>query len=275
MVCADVSDGICWRTLEVDGQHNDSQFLIDRSGGVTDFASDVVALLLSRGSDRPAVLDETLLHRFMAAAMSGTSIGFEALRAEFRRQNITPGVLQDIYIPEAARRFGSAWLADEMSFCEVTIGSSRLQAILHDISEIFSRDDRVGTGGVVMVVVPARAQHTLGGLTLAGQLRRRGVSVCLQIGPTDADLRDLVQNRRFDGAMISVATQAEADRLASIVNILKSATKRTLPVAIGGSGSVEYKDQIDASGGDIATCDLTKALDFMGVATLRPRTGRF
>jgi MerR family transcriptional regulator, light-induced transcriptional regulator len=274
--CSAFSDGTLWRAPDVDGQYSDSRYAGDRVGGVTDFASDVVALLLSRGAERPAILDESLLRSFMDAVMSGSVHGLEDLRAEFRRLSITPGVLQDLYIPEAARRFGSAWLADEMSFCDVTIGSSRLQAILHDIAGIFSRENRdVSGGAVVLVVVPAQAQHTLGGLTLAGQLRRRGVSVCLQIGPTDAELRDLVQNRRFDGAMISVATQAEADRLSSIVNVLKADTKRTLPVAIGGSGIVEYKDQIAASGADIVTCDLNKAVDFMGVAILRPRTGRF
>lgn len=253
-----------------------AEFLGDRVGGVSDFASDVVNLLLTRGAERPVVMDEPLLARFMAAVISGSTQALAEMRSEFRRLNVTPGALQDLYIPEAARRFGAAWLADEMSFCEVTIGSSRLQSILHDITGSFQDDDRRDSScGVVLVIVMAAAQHTLGGLTLAGQLRRRGVSVCLQIGPTAAVLRNLVQSRTFDGVMISVGTVEEVDQLETVVNVLKDATKRTLPIAIGGGAAAARIDRIAASGADIVTSDLSEALDFMGVLTLRPRTGRF
>ena len=260
----------------MDDQRRGVELQAERAGGLSDFASDVVALLLTKGAERPIVLDEPLLQRFIAAVMSGTPEAIAALVPEFRRMNVTPAALADLYIPEAARRFGDAWLTDEMTFCDVTIGSARLQNMLRDITEGFSNQDRRDAPrGLVLVVVLCGAQHTLGGLALAGQLRRRGVSVCLQIGPTDAALRELVADNRFDGALITVATTDEVDTLKKAVNVLKAATKGTLPIAIGGGMVGRHKGLLAVAGAGIVTNDLSQALDFMGVMTLRPRSGRF
>jgi MerR family transcriptional regulator, light-induced transcriptional regulator len=260
----------------MDDQRRGVELQGERAGGLSDFASDVVALLLTKGAERPVVLDEPLLQRLLAAVLSGDTEAVAALYPDFRRMNVTPAVLADLYIPEAARRFGDAWLTDEMSFCEVTIGSARLQNMLRDITEGFANQDRRDAPrGLILVIVLYGAQHTLGGLGLAGQLRRRGVSVCLQMGPSDAALRDLVADRRFDGALVTIATTDQIPALTKVVNVLKVATKGTLPIAIGGAVIALHKDQLAATGADIVTNDLGEALDFMGVMTLRPRSGRF
>lgn len=260
----------------MDDQRRGVELQGERAGGLSDFASDVVALVLTKGAERPVVLDEPLLQRFIAAVLSGDPEAVTSLLPEFRRMNVTPAALADLYIPEAARRFGDAWLTDEMSFCDVTIGSARLQNMLRDITEGFaSQDSRDAPRGLILVIVLRGAQHTLGGLGLAGQLRRRGVSVCLQIGPSDDALRELVAECRFDGALITIATTDEIDTLKNVVNVLKTATKGTLPIAIGGSVVALHKEQFSVPGADIVTNDLGQALDFMGVMTLRPRSGRF
>ena len=260
----------------MDDQRRGLEFQTDRTSGLTDFASDVVSLLLTKGSERPVVLDEALLQHFMAVIQSGDPAALAALYPEFRRMNVTPGMLADLYIPAAARRFGAAWLTDEMSFCDVTIGSARLQNMLRDITESFANQDRRDAPrGLVLVLVLRDAQHTLGGLSLAGQLRRRGVSVCLRIGPTTQELGNLLASRKFDGVLISVATTDQKDALTKAVNVLKNATKRTLPIAIGGEVVVSNRPLFDATGADIVTNDLGEALDFMGVMTLRPRSGSF
>jgi MerR family transcriptional regulator, light-induced transcriptional regulator len=246
------------------------------SVGLSRFASDVVSHLLARGGVRPVVLDEALLESFMQAILSGDMEAVADLRDDFRRQHVTPGAVAELYIPEAARRFGTAWLNDTMTFCEVTLGSARLQSVLHDLATEFvdaPLDDI--TKGVVLVVVPAGEQHTLGGLTVACQLRRRGVSVCVEIGPTADAVRALVASRRFDGAFVSVGSSRQLEALPELVKAMKSNPNHSLMVAVGGAIADAERDRVARSGADLVTCDLDEALAILGVATARPRVGRF
>jgi MerR family transcriptional regulator, light-induced transcriptional regulator len=244
--------------------------------GLSRFAFDVVDQLLTRGGARPVVLDEALLAQFMQTITAGDLDGIAQLRSEFRRLHVTPGGLAEIYIPEAARRFGEAWLNDQMTFCEVTLGSSRLQSLLHDLtSDFFDEEMQELVNGVVLVIVPEGEQHTLGGLTVAWQLRRRGVSVCLQIGPALEAVRSLVANRRFNGAFISIGSSRHLAGLTELVKAMKSHQNHSLMVAVGGAIAEEERETVAKSGADIVTCDLDEALGVMGVAVSRPRAGRF
>ncbi len=244
--------------------------------GLSRFASDVVALLLERGGARPAVMDEALLQEFMRVVVTGNLAEIAELRQEFRRLHVTPGSLAELYIPAAARRFGEAWLNDTMTFCEVTLGSARLQSLLHDLtSDFFDEEMDSSVGGLVLIVVPAGEQHTLGGLTVAWQLRRRGVSVCLQIGPRLEAVRTLVANRRFNGAFVSIGSSRRLEELPELVAAMKSSATHSLMVAVGGATAEADKDLVARSGADIVTCDLDEALGIMGVAMARARVGRF
>lgn len=246
-------------------------------GGGSAFASDVVALLLTRGTDRPAVLDDALLQRFMSVILSSDVQKVSDLRQEFRRLRVTPNALAEIYIPEAARRFGEAWLADRMSFCEVTMGSARLQAVLRELtSGFFDEEHLPSEKGTVLVVVPQEDQHTLGGLSLAWQLRRRGISVCLQIAPSLPHLHRLAANRRFDGVFVSASSDRYVPALKTLVNALKKVDNASrLVVALGGP-ILEIDPAAAAEvGADILTNDINRALDAVGVQTTRPLAGRF
>jgi MerR family transcriptional regulator, light-induced transcriptional regulator len=244
--------------------------------GLSRFASDVVALLLERGGARPAVLDEALLQEFMRVVLTGDLADIVQLRGEFRRLHVTPGSLAEVYIPEAARRFGEAWLNDTMTFCDVTLGSARLQSVLHELtSDFFDEEMDNAVGGVVLIVVPAGEQHTLGGLTVAWQLRRRGVSVCLQIGPKIDAVRALVANRRFNGAFVSIGSSRRLEDLPGLIQAMKSCATHSLMVAVGGAIADAEHDLVAGSGADIVTCDLDEALGIMGVGMARARVGRF
>lgn len=244
--------------------------------GLSRFASDVVELLLVRGGARPAVLDEALLQQFMQVIVTGNLADIAQLRGEFRRLHVTPGSLAELYIPEVARRFGEAWLNDTMTFCEVTLGSARLQSLLRDLtSDFFDEEMDSSAGGVILIVVPDGEQHTLGGLTVAWQLRRRGVSVCLLLGPKLDAVRALVASRRFNGAFVSVGSSRHLNNLSELIRAMKSCESHSLMVAVGGSIAEAEHDEVARSGADIVTCDLDEALGIMGVDMARARVGRF
>lgn len=242
------------------------------SGGVASFASDVVARLVKGDFSMTTVLREDLIEKFMHAVVNTDLTDFEALKPELRRARISPTMFSDRYIPEIARRLGQAWEDDTMSFAEVTMGSSRLQAILRQISASWSADDVTSEPGMasILLIVPNGQQHTLGAFVLLGQLRRKGVSVCLRVGPTDSDLRALMGARQFDGAMISLALPEKIDETRATIAALKAMTAGRLGIALGGAALLSFPVADHVPEADIVTNDLMIAIDALGLHRANP-----
>ena len=144
-------------------------------GAVSFFASQVVSLLASRNARMVSELREPVIAGLVAASTSGSKDAFASLLAEVRRARITLAALADVYIPEAARRMGEAWLDDQMSWMDVSIGVGRMQSLLREIGTAWVADQAGDAGhGTVLLLVAEREQHTLGPMVLMGQLRRYG-----------------------------------------------------------------------------------------------------
>jgi MerR family transcriptional regulator, light-induced transcriptional regulator len=252
-----------------DGQDNGPNARSLRGlGGVSQFASDVVARLVDRESLPETNLREDLIVRFMDAVVRPDASGFDTLKADLRRARISGITFADRYIPEIARRLGQAWVDDCMSFADVTMGSARLQAILREISAGWADNARSEDMGTILLVIPQGEQHTLGALVLTGQLRRRGVSVCLRIGPTDADLRNLLAQRTFDGAFVSGGQVAMLAVCRALVTVLKDLTDGHLGVAVGGAMLELLPKPLHIAGADAVTNDLNDALASLGLAAI-------
>lgn len=251
-------------------QHDMHQVSVRRAegagGGVSQFAAEVVARLVARDNPVDLNLNEALVDRFMAAVAGRDASAFEALKPELKRARISPALLADVYIPEVARRLGEAWEADCVTFADVTMGVARLQAILREIGNAWAADATGPTDGpTLLIVLPSGEQHTLGAMVLAGRLRRSGISVCLRIAPNSADLAHLAAQRRFDGALISIACQDKLDVCSKLVKTLKEATGGALRVAVGGAILDLGEDVLKSTGADAATNDIDLALRIIGV----------
>jgi MerR family transcriptional regulator, light-induced transcriptional regulator len=254
-----------------DGQGNGTGRLSGQtSGGVAQFAFDVVARLVAGDATTTGALRDDLVERFSWAVIDPELGRFDAMKPDLRRARITPTLFADRYVPAIARRLGKGWEDDTMSFAQVTMGASRLQAILREIGADWVADQGPGPGlggdrATVLLILPAGEQHTLGAFVLIGQLRRRGVSVCLRIGPSEDDLRVLLNERHFDGAMISLATPERQASCRSMLKILKDVTTGRLHVAVGGAALSALGDKAHMIGADVVTNDLTTAMMAMGL----------
>lgn len=233
------------------------------AGGVTRFAAEVVARLVSRDSGVRFALQPKLLDRLTEAVETGGAEGFEALKPELKRARISAAMLADGYIPEIARRMGQAWEDDRLTFAEVTMALARLQAILREIGSGWAADASglVGAQAAVLLIVPEGEQHTLGALVMTGQLRRQGVSVCLRIGPKESDLRAMFARRQFDGAMLSLASEDRLEACKQLVQLLRDLSRNRIRIALGGNvvnhdaGALARR-----TGVDVVTNDLEAAL---------------
>ena len=236
------------------------------TAGVIYFASQVVSLLADRTARTVTELREPVVEGLIAAALSDTKDAFAGLLHEVKRARISVAALADIYIPEAARRMGNAWLEDQMSWLDVSIGVARMQSLLREIGTAWVADQAGDTGhGTVLLILPDREQHTLGPMVAIGQMRRYGVSVCLRIAPTPNELRSLMAARQFDGVMISVATKDKLDQVAKTVQFLRTVMIRPAPIVVGGAVMFKVADPASCAGADFCSNDVGAALEAIGL----------
>ena len=232
-------------------------------------AKTVVAKIVARDPVLFSPPLDSIVQQLTNAVSADNPNQLEALKPDLKRARISPAMLADIYIPEAARRLGVYWEDDRVTFADVTIGVARLQAILRDISSGWAADAKTdgGLGGAVLLLLAEKEHHTLGPLVLTGQLRRRGVSVCLQLASSDSKWKYLLHERHFDGVIVSVGWEGKLSAAQSLVKSLKQMTKSKLPIAVGGAVLTRNSAIVECKGADIVTNDLDKVLKVFGLTS--------
>lgn len=240
-----------------DSQHGGP---IGRSGDeLSALARTVAARLASRGSRVVRDVDGDLVLAIARAVASPDPSLYDALRPEIRRARVSDIDLVDTYFPAVARLLGCDWAEDRAGWAEVTIGMARLQSLVHQIGHDWD-DCATPDGAAVLVVLPDGEQHSFGAQVLAGQLRRQGVSVHLQIGARPGDLRNLVRDRQYDCALVSVGCEDKLETCRKVVKSLKDGSKGRLWVAVGGAVLERVADVKLLTGADIATSDPVEAI---------------
>ena len=234
--------------------------------GTIDFAAWVMTLLAARKSTAEPVLRSDLLAAFHAAAIEQSPDAMETFLRDLVRQKIPAATVADLYIPALARRLGDDWLDDCVSFMEVTLASSRMQAMLRAMGAAWTADlAGPGQGETLVLVVPAQEQHTLGAMVLLGQLRRMGISVRLTIAPDRAELRNILAEGRYHGVIASASSPTRVADLRMIVEEVRRAGPDGMVVAVGGFILQTGIDVKAATGADFATCDLDLVLAACGI----------
>jgi len=201
-----------------------------------------------------------------------------SVAAQMMAHGISAEEIADTYIPAAARRMGDLWCDDHMGFAGVTVGCSRLQALLRDMGPDWRADNAgAADGPTLLVLVASDICHTLGATVLAGQLRRRGLSVRLLIGARPEDVGPMLRQIRFDAVLISASVGESLESLRKLVDAVGTATMTPPPVAIGGTiltaPGFDRALVKTMTGADHVTSDPIEALDLCGVI-LSARTNR-
>ncbi|MGV8952395.1 MAG: cobalamin B12-binding domain-containing protein [Cypionkella sp.] len=223
-------------------------------------------MLANKSTKTISELREPLVTGLIAASLAGTKDAFASLLSEVRRSRISLAALADVYIPEAAQRMGEAWHEDQMSWMDVSLGVGRMQSLLREIGSAWAADQAGDAGhGTVLLLVADREQHTLGPMVLMGQMRRYGVSVCLRMAPSYAELRTLLTNRQFDGILISVSTKDKLEAVGKTVEFLRSIMSKPSPIIVGGAVMSKVEDPASLTGADFSSNDIGAALEVIGL----------
>ena len=164
-------------------------------------------------------------------------------------------------IPTAVRQLGLAWEDDDLSFFAMTLGASRLQIAVHDLSE---RELPEGMNYLskklsFLIIVPEGTQHTLGAIILGKTLRCVGARVKLEIDVTADRVHQIGAGKQFDGIFISASASDSAKKLSEIISNVRYNWSKA-KVILGG-GILNAQINLDAvMGTDYETNDWKAAV---------------
>lgn len=230
------------------------------NGSVESLANQALKVLARQRGSGPFRLSESYVERLRAAILDGREGQRDAVLARMESDGVTPEDIIDYYVPEVSRRLGAEWCEDQLGFADVTIGASRLQSVLRDLTERTAIKPKAGTSTGVAVVVLADEFHTLGAMVLTAQLRRMGISVRLMLGAQEDDAIRNVRADKFDAILISASHTESLAALEKFVKNLKREAGRDTPIIIGGPILSLEQDVKRATGADFATSDIGEAL---------------
>jgi methylmalonyl-CoA mutase cobalamin-binding subunit len=246
---------------------DDSTRLPDGSDPIAIFAARVLDVLVDRSRRTSSTLRPDLVLALAEGMVTPDSDRIEETLAAFRRACISPAAMADVYIPAAAQHLGAHWAVDRLCFAEVSIGTARLQALVRAIGTRWGGDPAHLPGRrSVLMIVPEAEQHTLGAVVATGQMRRRGLSVCLRLGPDRSETVELLRSRVFDVAMLSIGHGERLDVSRKLVDTLRTFGPRGMPILAGGAAAAGRPDLADRTGVDYVTQDLGEALALCGCA---------
>lgn len=151
-----------------------------------------------------------------------------------------------------ARLLGEMWKADMCCFTDVTVGMSRLQQIVHELSPEFERETAQAFDGrrILLMTMPGE-QHTLGLMIVEEYFRRYGWDCCSSAPKDIRDMTRLARSQHFDVIGISVAWGALLDGIASAIQaIRKNSVNKAVVVMVGGAVFLENPQLVSRVGAD-------------------------
>lgn len=224
-----------------------------------DLAREALNRLISvRGSKDVSVRREDLDHFMQVLA---NEVEFDAVRVldAMERLRVDPAVVACGYVPEAARILGEQWLADQISFVDVTVRTERLHDVVRRVDEILDVASPV-TGPSALVLVAEAEQHTLGAFVLALQLRSAGFGVAVRVAPVAADLTQLLAANRYELALVSLGCTAAMESGVALVRTLRLLTRGEMCIFVGGSIPVSDDGLLRDTGADRVLRDVSALL---------------
>jgi methanogenic corrinoid protein MtbC1 len=168
--------------------------------------------------------------------------------------------LESIYLDllaPTARVLGDLWIQDLCSFSDVTIGTGRLQQLIHHLDPQEGEDlDARHDGRRVLLLTAPGEQHTFGLRMVADFFARDGWEVVGGSVRPGLDPVALVAKEWFDVVGFSVGHVAKIEGLAMIVRQIRQVSRnRAVGVMAGGPAVVDHPERAAALGVDAVAVD--------------------
>lgn len=165
------------------------------------------------------------------------------------------------YLAEAAATLGEWWVSDDVSFYQVSIGTSRIYSIIRGMSYLFVPTRPVEVRSAVFAAIPGET-HTLGIRMAADLFGKEGWDIDLIIGKNHDDLIAEIAQSRCRVIGLSAAGAHSAAALARVVIALRISNPAAA-IFLSGQITNEAEDIISVMGLDGVVTDVPSALAFV------------
>lgn len=162
------------------------------------------------------------------------------------------------YLAEAAHILGEWWENDDASFYEVSIGTSRIYAIMRGLSHLFTPTRPVEVKSAVFASIPGET-HNLGIRMAADLFGREGWDIDLIVGKDHDDLVSEIVASHCNIIGLSAGGAHSVAALARLVVALRISKPRAT-IVLSGQIANEAKDAVDALGLDGVVTDIPSAI---------------
>lgn len=162
------------------------------------------------------------------------------------------------YLAEAAIILGEWWESDDASFYEVSIGTSRIYAIIRGLSHLFTPTRLVEVKSAVFASVPGET-HNLGIRMAADLFGREGWDIDMIVGQNHDDLVSEIAQSRCPVIGLSAAGAHSAAALARLVIALRISNPWAA-IVVSGQIANEAEDVVSALGLDGVVTDIPSAI---------------
>lgn len=185
-----------WSSIKHDTRHEHIEVLSEHIAPARLF-SDWDLLLHNRAADAPGISKPTSktpravgahIERLLELALNADDIRINAFFASLQDEGWTSDAVVTLLIEPTARALGDAWLADECSEFDLTIGLSMLQLAGHAVRRYTSSSAIRNTQYKILLATAPGEQHMLGTSILADQLTDAGWRVDMAFPESDEAL---------------------------------------------------------------------------------------
>ncbi|KNG93747.1 hypothetical protein ATO11_11245 [Pseudaestuariivita atlantica] len=208
-------------------------------------------------------MDRKLVAAMRTLILQSPACPSDMIVDEMREAGLDDAQIVDLYIPAVARELGDCWLSDELPFAQVSIGAARLQALLPLLSDA-PQDGVRGKHGAGLLIVTRNETHTLGAFVLAHQMRRRGISIHVTVGPPENEVTALVSRGGFDAVLISCAQPSGLVSVGNLVDTIRKTCAVVPPLVLGGAVAQGSDDLVQETGVDHVLTEVTDLLRLFG-----------
>lgn len=257
--------------MELDPRRQRSGLTAPQGHGIRFLVESALRSIASdRITNRPTTRSQWV-ERLCEALMSTSETSYQSVISELMSIGVSSQDIYQVFVPEAARHLGKLWLHDEASFVDVSIGASRLQALLRDAESrghAKGLDPTIPLGQSILVVIPDFEDHSLGAFVAADQFRRHGLWVHMAISLKPDELVNLIATGRFSMIGVTAASRKTVEKLAGLIEYIRSRTEMCPPVVVGGRAVSEVADVARRTGADFAVKSVREAVERCGLATV-------
>ena len=226
-------------------------------------AREVVLRLAYRAAGSPLdrMPSEAEIARLCDALISSDRTAAAEMITDVRATGVSVETIYLSYLAVAARRLGEGWESDRLSFAEVTVGTSRIYAIMLGLRRSFRPVTPKRHRLAAFASVPGE-DHTLGVTMAADLFRKAGWEIDLKVGLSHDELIDQIGHAGYPVIGLSAGGEKSLAALIRLVLALRLSAPQTY-IMISGHIVEEEPEIVRLTGADGSASDVRSAQNEM------------